>query len=345
MPVDYKQVLLWRANDQSTRDNSVFRNGFTLGAGATLDATGGKFGGGAYHSTGAVTAFASTAHDVRQRFTSAGDFYVSAWVKLEGTGTESQQIVVGKASSGSQQFYFGFNSAHTSLGFHHSTNGGGDGIASVTAAVSITEGQWYHVAASRSGGTVRVFLDGTQIASGTLTGTFTNSTARLTVGGIDVNGFNYALKGLINDAQLIVGEAVHTTNFTPETDYIVSPVLTANPLTPRYERAGATRPWPGTRGIVNRQTRTVRTEYTGAYRIYGTVKLDDEPTDIPWKRRVTLFREPDMRPVAMTWSDPITGEFAFDNITSAYKYTVLAVDYEHNYRAVVADNLTASPMP
>ncbi len=346
MSLDYQQVLLWQGADQSLRDNSLYRNPFTLGTGQTMDASGGKFGGGAIHGNGSVTSYAKAPHDARQRFAASGDFYVSAWVNVEGAGAQTYQVVVGKAQSGSQQFYFAFNAACTQLLFFHSTDGsGGSGVQFVSAPVTINFGQWYHVAASRSGGTVRIFLNGVQVASGTLTGTYANSSAALTVGGIDVSGYTYTLKGLINDAQLIVGQAVRTANFTPETAYLPSPVRAPYARMKHRVVPGASRGAAASVVDCKRESSTTFDVYHyGHFRVPGTVKADGSP-DIPLHRKVVLLREPSMLPIAATWSDPVTGAYVFNNITDAYRYTVVAFDYEHNYRAVIADNLTAEAMP
>lgn len=85
-------------------------------------------------------------------------------------------------------------------------------------------------------------------------------------------------------------------------------------------------------------------EFGGSHRIVGTVKEKATPTNLPLARRVVLH---DMRsglPIAETWSDA-TGNYSFEYITNEYTYYVAAFDYENNYRAVVADNLTPELMP
>lgn len=65
----------------------------------------------------------------------------------------------------------------------------------------------------------------------------------------------------------------------------------------------------------------------------------------PVARRVRLFRERDGLMVRETWSDPVTGAYSFPYIDRSYVYTVVAYDYLHTYRAVVADNITPDPQP
>lgn len=84
-------------------------------------------------------------------------------------------------------------------------------------------------------------------------------------------------------------------------------------------------------------------EFGGFGRIAGTVKEDGSP-DIPVKRRVRLHREQDGLLVREVWSHPTTGAYSFDHIDTTKRYTVITYDYEHDYRAVIADNITPEAM-
>lgn len=81
--------------------------------------------------------------------------------------------------------------------------------------------------------------------------------------------------------------------------------------------------------------------YGGAGRIFSTVARVGE---IPMVRRVRLFRDRDGVCVGETWSNS-AGAYAFTDIDPAERYSVVAYDHEHNYRAVIADNLTPELMP
>ena len=77
--------------------------------------------------------------------------------------------------------------------------------------------------------------------------------------------------------------------------------------------------------------------------IRGTVKEKGQP-DQPLVRRVLLISENTNLLVAETWSDA-TGNYRFEFIDPAQRYTVVSYDHEHVYRAVIADNLTPELMP
>lgn len=84
--------------------------------------------------------------------------------------------------------------------------------------------------------------------------------------------------------------------------------------------------------------------FSGNGFIAGTVKRDADPTDVPLKRRVRLHREADGLMLRETWSDATTGAYRFDGIDEMIPYTVITYDYEHNYRAVIADNIVPELM-
>lgn len=63
---------------------------------------------------------------------------------------------------------------------------------------------------------------------------------------------------------------------------------------------------------------------------------------LPVARRVVLLLEPTLQYVAETTSDAFTGAYRFDGLSMSARFTVVAYDHLHNWRAVIADNLAAS---
>lgn len=81
-----------------------------------------------------------------------------------------------------------------------------------TAALSTST--WYHVAVTRSGGTTRLFLDGTKVGSDLSDNNdYTNTIITI---GADRNGGN-GFAGWIDELRVIKGSAAWTANFTPPT--------------------------------------------------------------------------------------------------------------------------------
>lgn len=82
----------------------------------------------------------------------------------------------------------------------------------------------------------------------------------------------------------------------------------------------------------------------GNGRIVGTVGIKGSP-NTPVQRRVRLIDEKSGLLVREVFSDPVTGAYEFLYVAMDHKYTVMTYDYDNNYRAVVADNITAEFVP
>lgn len=95
---------------------------------------------------------------------------------------------------------------------------------------------------------------------------------------------------------------------------------------------------------INLGVYTQRVFCYGGGKITGTVKVKSSPQNRPIARRVCLFDERSKTLLATTWSDAETGAYDFRCLNRTRPYTVIAYDYEHNYRAEIADNLTPEPM-
>ena len=146
-----------------------------------------------------------------------GDFTVEFWVYHnvvgsyaayindfnESTGRSVWGVVCTNAlEGGSNKLYFVAGTALTTMG----------------ATWVASPNTWYHVAVSRSGSSVRLFVGGTQIGT-----TFTYSTAIDTtyssgnfyMGQTNISG--WPLNGYMSDVRVTSGYARYTTNFTPPT--------------------------------------------------------------------------------------------------------------------------------
>lgn len=113
-------------------------------------------------------------------------------------------------------------------------------------------------------------------------------------------------------------------------------VLTATSVTPS---SGAVPTFPG--GIVLNLLVSGNPFLHGYGTLAGTVKEQALPANVPLRRKVRLIRELDGLLIQETWSDATTGAYTFRNVQTEYRYTVVSYDYEHDYRAVIADNLQA----
>ena len=80
-------------------------------------------------------------------------------------------------------------------------------------------------------------------------------------------------------------------------------------------------------------------EVGGLGTIYGTTKTKGTP-NLPSKARVVLLHQRSKLPVRETWSDPVTGAFAFTGIDTSQQFLALAEDAAGHFRPVAANRLT-----
>jgi hypothetical protein len=129
-----------------------------------------------------------------------GDFTVECWVYANSFS--SQPCIVDARPTGTAvPWAFYINTSGQPYFYNGSS-------AISTVAVSTTT--WTHIAASRSSGTLRIFVNGTQGYSASVT-------TNLTAGGLQIGGaFSGSyLDGYIDDFRITKGFARYTANFTP----------------------------------------------------------------------------------------------------------------------------------
>jgi len=103
---------------------------------------------------------------------------IEAWVRPTNF-TASKQTIVHKNDGANVKYALSIDSLTNNLVFDIATSNGNISLASTTA---IQPGDWRHVAATYNGSVVTLFLNGTVIATATLTGNIVSNTANLLVG-------------------------------------------------------------------------------------------------------------------------------------------------------------------
>jgi len=140
-----------------------------------------------------------------------GDLTVELWFYLAEpiSNSNGKMLVEGRPD--------GTNGNYWNIGFSNTGSGPGFTSGSNNTGVSgVVAGQWYHFAATRSGTTLRTFLNGV------LGGTTTDSTNLTTSGTIKIgdNAFHPGdtlFNGYISNVRIIKGTALYTSSFTPST--------------------------------------------------------------------------------------------------------------------------------
>jgi len=135
----------------------------------------------------------------------SGSFTVEAWVYL--SAMSGDYFVTSATGSGGA--FFGFNTG-TAIGY------GRNAVAwDYTVASGVSTGSWYHLAWSRNGTSMRIFVNGNQVGiTQTTSQAYDLTTTSTAVGS---QGAIYYLNGYIQDLRITKGIGRYTANFTPPT--------------------------------------------------------------------------------------------------------------------------------
>jgi hypothetical protein len=137
-----------------------------------------------------------------------GDFTIELWAYLTNTGTYSPFL---RPDDSGLFPEFGYNFSTGQLQFDARSGG----IVAVTTTMPTN--QWAHIAVSRSGTSLRLFINGTQVGSTTTNSTnFGSTTGTIRIGGSSFSG-SHNVNGYISNFRVLNGTAAYTTTFTPST--------------------------------------------------------------------------------------------------------------------------------
>lgn len=155
-----------------------------------------------------------------------GDFTVEAWVNP--ATLPSDWFIV--SASGSGGLFLGYGAGAVGYGRAGVAWDSGYGGSGVGLAVNA----WSHVALSRSGTSIRLFVNGVQAgATATNSQAYNISTGSLNIGS---QGANYYCNGHIANVRIVKGTAVYTANFTPPTSPVTA--VSGTSLLLNFDNAG-----------------------------------------------------------------------------------------------------------
>ena len=169
----------------------------TLYGTAALNTSIKKFGVSSLYTGGALSDYAEVLSDQTMQF-GTGDYTFEAWVYITSTTGTQDIIYKGTVDATATRISIGSGGL---FGRHGGTVIGGN---------AVTINTWHHVALSKSGTTLGLYLDGTRIATGTVT-TNVNNTDPLEIGGRGVEG----LLGYIDDLRVSNVGRYTGASFTP----------------------------------------------------------------------------------------------------------------------------------
>lgn len=207
---NYTTLLLNGETNTNTyiQDASTNNFGLTVSGSATPNRFSPLWGAGYYAnsfdgSTGYMTVSASTLFNF-----GTGNFTIEAWIY---TTSSSTQRVVSYATGSSLPYEFLLVNTGSSLylNFFDGTNNNS------TGSNYVPQNQWVHIAVSRSGTSMYLFING--VLSGTTTNSINlTSTGSLYIGTYKPSPTNY-FTGYISNLRIVNGTAVYTSAFTPST--------------------------------------------------------------------------------------------------------------------------------
>lgn len=194
--------LLVRATNAAIFDNSMKNDLETVGN-AQISTSVKKFGTGSMYFDGSGDYLAIPFSD-QMKF-GTGDFTIEFWIYPTADSGDWFPV----SSIGNLGFFFG----------RRSSGGWGYGITGsaweYSSGTNPTLNTWQHVAISRSGTSIRIFVNGTQVGTTQTSG----SDYSLATGGTSIGsqGANYYVTGYMDEVRITKGVARYTANFTAPT--------------------------------------------------------------------------------------------------------------------------------
>jgi len=195
-------------NSRSIIDSSANNYAITAVGDTKISTSGSRNGGSSIYFDGASDICTTPDNNA---FTFTGDFTVEAWIRPV---VNKAQTVIShwfNGNAGLCSFAIQLNSAGA-VNFSYGIGTSNVAMASSAAAIAIN--QWTHVAAARSGTSLKLFVNGQVVATKVASGALNNCPNVLTVGAYNGDWYN----GYIEDLRLTKGVARYTTNFTPPVD-------------------------------------------------------------------------------------------------------------------------------
>lgn len=199
-------------------DSSTYNRSRTIVGGSTsyprIETAEKKFGTASLYSDGTGTRRVLFAYGAEVLFGS-GDFTVEAWVKTQSSAGYGCILARwGQTFITRKSWFFGEREGRILFAYYTAA----DVFTEVASGVQTMNDAFHHVAASRNGSTLRLFFDGVQVASATITTDLRPASAdsiNFSLGS-DYDNAN-SFQGWIDEARVTVGVGRYASGFTPPT--------------------------------------------------------------------------------------------------------------------------------
>jgi len=223
---EYPAASKYLLHFDSALTADVGLHAFTNTGSVTLDTTNKKYGAGSALFAG-TTQSITTPSNADLHMSSSGsptDFTVECWIKAGTGGAGNLSMICGACDSGGGTAYRGGPLMWlTASGFLAGGFQTGGTFYNATGTVNLRDNTWHHVAVSRFGTIIRIYVDGT--IAGTTTGVSVSDSAPTGQYAIGQFGefLGYPWFGNIDDFRITKGVGRYTGNFTPPSQALPDP--------------------------------------------------------------------------------------------------------------------------
>jgi hypothetical protein len=144
----------------------------------------------------------------------SGNFTIEAWTYATSVGAY-YNFLIGKWNYPNKEWFLQYTAS--SINFYLSTDGLNDSTV-FTASTTVPLNAWNHIAVTRSGSNLYIFLNGNLISTQSITQTFYAASQVVAIGNFPSGGLSDTnMHGYVSDARVVVGTALYTSSFTPPT--------------------------------------------------------------------------------------------------------------------------------
>jgi len=215
--------LLLNYTNAGIIDNAMMNNLETVGD-AKISTAQSKFGNSSMSFDGTGDYLTTTLTNLNYAFGS-GDFTIEFWVYFNAFPSATWMVQLSQYvdTNNRVSIFFGNNATNENgLVFKVVTSSTvykaveNDSASITMASLGYNTSTWYHVAITRSGSTIKGFINGTQKCTTTTSATFPTLSAPLLIGSFDTTP-QFTHNGYIDDLRITKGYARYTSNFTPPT--------------------------------------------------------------------------------------------------------------------------------
>jgi hypothetical protein len=140
------------------------------------------------------------------------DFTIECWVYLT-VGSAFQYLISKGENTDFVPYQITIDNTNKP-NFYASTNGSSF-AASMTSSTVMSLNSWNHIAVCRVGSAVTMYLNGTSVATGTVSGALYDNSRAVGIGGASDGG--ELTTGYLSNVRIVKGTAVYTSAFTPST--------------------------------------------------------------------------------------------------------------------------------